>query len=645
MQVEDQKTIQLGSKAEKMGIINIIVIPFILLIILLNTNLAYSVCSCLIAILLFIQRNNFRWEFTKVDLAIVAITILWILSPLWSICKTSAIRTMGLSIVLFGFYSLIRTTNSKRDRDRLINSTAIIFVFIESVAILTFLYHFKEAQNLNFTDMYSIRHLFHPLAETNNCWAQISLLGIAIGILSTRYKLVTTFLCSLGVLITFSRGAYLALGLIIILLCFWNFKVKHLKSSIAGIIIGITTISMIFPNEVSTVISTTTTESQQKSILWRKASSERAFNAFKSHPILGTGSRSFSLVCDSPNSVDSTYTNYPPNLLSEILVEKGIIGVLVYIWLLSLIIISIIRPGKNYTTALINSLIFIVLLKDMTQATLQNSLSSSIIFVFLLALGQLYQSDNTTIHIRNSSYPIFIGFAIVFTVFMPIEYFRTNHEKNTISAISELRKGDDAKTVNMLKKFSFSELYKYDSYPNLVLIGVLIQQNRYLEAQKIINSINLDSGYIKFYKGLLSIQSGDTITAITNFSRALCSMPSLVKCAEFQQLNPVIKTTILNSAMDAINIDTSNHNAIKGALLHYSGNHKKAEKYLKLALYKNNVLPIPYKLLGEKEKYKFLAYGAFHISSKNNSNEKSPKIIDLILHEYSPRYKIWYSIK
>lgn len=281
----------------------------------------------------------------------------------------------------------------------------------------------------------------------------------------------------------------------------------------------------------------------------------------------------------------------------------------------------------------------------MTQATLQNSLSSSIVFVLLIAFGQLYQSDNTTIHIRHSSYPIFIGFAMVFTVFLPKEYFRTNDEKNTILAISELRKGNNAKTVPILGKSSLSKLYNYDSYPNLVLIGFLIQQNRYLEAQKIIQNINLDSGYMNFYKGLLSIQAGDTIKAITNFSRALCYMPSLVKCVEFQQLSPVIKTTILNSALDAINLNTSNHNAIKGTLLHYSGNYKKAEKYLKLALYKNHVLPIPYKLLGEEEKYKFLTYGAFHISSKNNPNKKNPKIIDLILHEYFPRYKIWYSIK
>ncbi|WP_289857331.1 O-antigen ligase family protein [uncultured Muribaculum sp.] len=632
-------------KFAAVALIGVFCIPIMFFIVLLNISNAYYMCAYVIAILLVIRRMPDGLGITNIDLTIAVITALWLFSPLWAICRTTSIKTAGISIVLFGFYLLVRYTAYREDyRVKLINSTAAVFFVVEIFAIITFYLYYKEALRVGFTNLYAIRYLFHPFAETNNCWAQISLLGIVVCVLATRYRLIATYITSIGTLITFSRGAYIALALMIIVLCFWNLKKKNLKGAIIGIVFGVLTVSVIFPHEVYTVTSIATTESQRGSLLWRKTSSERALEASKEHLFLGTGSCSYSMVCDGYNGNGSSFTNYPPNIVVEILVEKGLIGFVVYGLLLFFVLRVIIKPNNDIRAAFVCSLICVILIKEITQATVQNSLSGSMSLIYLLAISSSSCPNNKNKVGKYSILNILTAITVFFAVVIPTDILRNNTEKNINLAISELRKNNYTVAGNYLSSI-IEECSGYDIYPRLLLVGIYLKQNLYCEAKEIINGIDSDSGYIEFYNGLLSIHDGDTESAIIYFSKALAKIPSLVKCDEFRQLNDAVRVASVNRAIDSEYLPNQNRDAVKGVLLHYVGFNNKAKTYLHSAINKNSALQIPNMLLGNNEKYNFLVYGAFRNPNQNSSFFRSPTILDLLLREYSFRFRNWYSIK
>jgi tetratricopeptide (TPR) repeat protein len=233
---------------------------------------------------------------------------------------------------------------------------------------------------------------------------------------------------------------------------------------------------------------------------------------------------------------------------------------------------------------------------------------------------------------------------VFFAVVIPTDILRNNTEKNINLAISELRKNNYTVAGNYLSSI-IEECSGYDIYPRLLLVGIYLKQNLYCEAKEIINGIDSDSGYIEFYNGLLSIHDGDTESAIIYFSKALAKIPSLVKCDEFRQLNDAVRVASVNRAIDSEYLPNQNRDAVKGVLLHYVGFNNKAKTYLHSAINKNSALQIPNMLLGNNEKYNFLVYGAFRNPNQNSSFFRSPTILDLLLREYSFRFRNWYSIK
>lgn len=624
--------------------ISLFIIPIIVFISLLNLKHTYQVCAYLITFALLFLRTPFEYKFSRIDLSLALITLSWILSPIWSICHTPSIRAAEFAVLLYGFYLLVRiVTFQNENRTKAINHLSLVFVIVELLAILTFIVHYNESIRLGFKDLYSIRYLFRPFAETNNCWAQISLIGTAICVLSTQYKFIYTYICSIGTLLTFSRGAYIVLILMVATLSCWNYKNRTLKAPIIGILLGFISISIIFPHEFLTVISITATESQQKSLAWRKTSSNRSLEEFSAHPFLGTGSRSYSMVCNEFNSSESSFSNYPPNIISEIIIEKGIIGFFIYILLLLQIVQHIVKYKENTTSAIISSLILLILLKDLTQGTLHSSSVGSLLFIFLLAVSQSTQTTSQIRQQRNSLFNIVTGILVLISTLIPKDLFRTNVEKNIMAFISELHKGEYLLAENSISS-TLSELSNHDPYPRIILANIFIIQNRHTEAKTIIDEIGINSGYTEFLNGVICLHESDTIKAIAHLSNALYQVPSLATCIEYRQLDPMVKFSVLDKTLNALNCYDTTQEAMTGALLYYNGFKHEAQPHLKSAILRNSTLQLPYKLLGDNDKYEFLCHGALLLSHENKNNHIYPQLIELLLQEYSPRFRIWYSI-
>ena len=80
----------------------------------------------------------------------------------------------------------------------------------------------------------------------------------------------------------------------------------------------------------------------------------------------GQGNESYPLAVDKKVNQDSTksYTSMAPNIVVQILIEKGIVGILLYLSLAVFIAICVWKRKKDVNVRIVACAILVLLLKD-----------------------------------------------------------------------------------------------------------------------------------------------------------------------------------------------------------------------------------------------------------------------------------------
>ena len=252
---------------------------------------------------------------------------------------------------------------------------------------------FAEAvQGAGFADTYPFRFLFRPLGYITNAWASVWL--AVLGLLAVGYVRVPRWrigfgLCwiavSVALLLSFSRGAFLAWG-VCALLTFFALRSWKLRAMLLAACLCIGAgICLLFPAETATTLAMNKTASQRQSTESRVNATEKAIDVWRVHPWTGTGNGSYTLSMDKALNEDTTraYTTYAPNPVVQLLVEKGMAGIVLYGGLYIAVLVRWWKNRKDETACIVAACLIAVGLKEMTMSI---ALADAVVLVLLYVL-------------------------------------------------------------------------------------------------------------------------------------------------------------------------------------------------------------------------------------------------------------------
>ena len=247
-------------------------------------------------------------------------------------------------------------------------------------------------QGAGFADTYPFRFLFRPLGYITNAWASVWL--AVLGLLAVGYVRVPRWrigfgLCwiavSVALLLSFSRGAFLAWG-VCVGLTFFALRSGKLRAGLLAACLCIGAgICLLFPAETATTLAMNKTASQRQSTESRVNATEKAIDVWKAHPWTGTGNGSYTLSMDKALNEDTTraYTTYAPNPVVQLLVEKGMAGIVLYGGLCIAVLVRWWKSRKDETSCIVAACLIAVGLKEMTMSI---ALADAVVLVLLYVL-------------------------------------------------------------------------------------------------------------------------------------------------------------------------------------------------------------------------------------------------------------------
>ncbi len=368
-----------------------ILLIVIMAILLFQTEDKWQICLLLLtASLAVIRPFPFR-QWTTIDIALSLITIYDMASCLYAGCPVPAIRSAFFSIFCLTAYFMWRKLFRPEHITRIIRQGSLLSVGAALVlAICSFFIFRQSVLSVNFQDTYHFRFLFRPLGYITNVWAEVLLVLLGWVCLVRRYSTLFIFLTILAILFSFSRGAYISLGVYVVTwLLFVTPKREKLHLPIICVVAIVVT-SVFLPSEMKTTLQMNRTASQQQSTEGRINATQAAWDTFQEHSLLGYGNGNYTFAIDRTLNQDSTlpYTSYAPNIVVQLLIEKGIIGLLLYL-LLALAVCRTIR--KRWTqpeSRMIACLLLALAVKEMAQATLLSTPFSLFMVYAVLAFFQ-----------------------------------------------------------------------------------------------------------------------------------------------------------------------------------------------------------------------------------------------------------------
>ncbi len=583
----------------------------------------------------------YRWS--AIDWIVTAIIFFDIVSPFYSICRIPAIGTACDGILLWAAYVLFRRLlYDRRMTTVMVHGLGFVFAVAAVLAVVTFALCSRTAKNVGFDDVYMARYLYRPLGFPNNCWAEIALLMIGFGCLCNRFRGIIVCIAAISALFTFSRGVYVSFIIFVVVLIAFLRPLKEFRSVFAGLFFAVIIVVAVCPREVLTTVSMTKTLSQRNSIEWRKNTTDNAINAFQQHPTAGYGNNSFSLVTDKVDSDDS-FTVTAPNLPSLVLVEKGLVGVVLWLVLILASLAFFFRNRKEHGVVISGATLFALLAKELSQSVMAYVPVLALLSAFLLAYMQRMQCCSVNPVSRVAGVIVAICVFPCLSKRYLVGYVRENDQELLAESVSCIECGDLSVAIRNLEQID--GMKKYDGYVNLILSELYMQTGLYDKAYFTVPYGHGASGL--WIKGRALYCMGFKQDAVSCLSEAIIRKPALINTADFDSIRDLDIYSVLLFDIDSkMTCKLPEDKAHYGYIFYYTGREEAAESFLQEAVAESPSLRTPWKLLGDTDKYNFLVKGGLNMSENdvNTGNLKKKTVLEQLLEEYRNKYQAWYSL-
>lgn len=617
------------------GIASMLVV--LLALFLFKVEDPYKIGLLLVAGALWVLRPLPFREWSLLDGCVVALTLFDLCSCFYATCPIPALNAAFNSVYMLTVFFVCRRLFANESALQIFRVGSLFPIGAALLlTVCSFLVFRRSVQEAGFEDTYHFRFLFSPLGYITNIWAEVLLMLSGWISLMRRWVLPLQLVCLVAILLSFSRGAYIALAVYLLLALFFFPKTEKLRLLLpAGM--AILLVVVLLPKEFNTTLQMDQTASQQQSTQSRITATEAAWHVFKERPLLGYGNRNYMYAVDPLLGQDSTkpFTSIAPNLPVQLLVEKGIVGTLLYLFVGIVVGRILWRYRKRTDSRIIAATWLAIFVKDLAQATWLNT--PFLLFVSYILWAYLQRYETITTETSRLAYLI-PGIAL--TVFIGWN-------------IPQLPRMLDP-TRNDLQEGNYEKAYH--RHPEDVQLRYLyaesIQTGHHSQADSILKSLAGHYPKHSLYRSAYawrSYQQGDTATALDMMAEAIRYTPRLIAgetMIRWRGQDSLFyhriqqKVSAFRPAPDATPADYARY----GYLAYALGDTLQATGYLQQAVHALPNLATPWLLLGDTAKYRLLLYGAFQSDSSRNELPEQPTLTPTRLLEmnYAPKVQNWY---
>lgn len=519
----------------------------------------------------------------------------------------------------------------------------ILLVFISIISIISlvsFGLFTSLVYDAGFKNLYDFKHLYRPFGSLNNVWGTLMLmfLGIAAIPLFTCvqkekeviFTIIPFCLLLVCLVCSFSRGIYICLALSMLLVCYYiltsndrtNIKVVKLFSLVV-VFIGMV---CVFKDDALRTMRLVETESQQRSLQARIDAFDYTWQALKDNPWMGCGTGNYSLAVNEytfEHNGDS-FTNMAPNVCSQLLLEKGVVGTV--LWGLVFLIECIMLSKCGFVDKRIQIFLFLFFLvifaREMSFAAILTDKRLLATLAILLVLSQYNISNGEGWGVTLPK-PVctimiiicFSGLGVYQFVFWHDQkcyqdYSAFVSEKDYVSAYERVNQARDNVASNVLASSACMAIYdehqdgrylelaqKHMDWavklsPNdAYLLGcraVVQYQNKKEkalgEAKSLVSRFPENPSYRLLLAKML-YGDGERKESVLHFAKAVIASPSILESRAWKDF---VKSDIdiTDGIMDSIRFETSNKpdNLLQlsryGKLLYLLGDSAVAKEYL-----------------------------------------------------------------
>lgn len=669
-----------------------ILLVAIMAMLLFRTEDKLQISLLLLVVSLAVIRPLPYRQWTLVDINLSLVTVYDIVSCLYANCLAPSIQAALLSLLCLTAYFVLRKLLTSENTIHITQLGSYLPIGAALLLAVSSFFIFRQSVlSVGFPDTYHFRFLFRPLGYITNVWAEVLLILLGWVCLIRRFSSLFIFLTILAIIVSFSRGTYIALGVYIIT---WLFLVKPKREKLRLLAISAIAILLtgsFFPDEMKTTLQMNRTSSQQQSTEGRITAAQAGWDAFLKHPLLGYGNGNYTFAVDQALNQDNTlpYTSYAPNIIIQLLVEKGVIGLFLYLLLALAVFRTIWKRRKLSESIIIGCLLLALVVKEMTQATL---LYTPFCLFMLYALFAFLQKKDTSIDKRDSP-PTTLGYAIpavaavCYFGWLIFSFLQIQNESYQQKSVAAWENGQYAEAILLMEQTG-------NQTPNLINRGLLYMQYykkttdqkylqmaeqtlqkaqqqqpedvqiRYLQAQlhisyknyskahQIANELATDFPKNSLYLSILSdilYQQGEKEEALPIWVKAIRYTPRLLtsqRIKDLQQNDPAFYHSLYQriSSLRPTIEDSPTDYARYGYIARWCGNNSAAEGYLQKAVESLPNLATPWHLLGDENKYRLLIYGAFRKDLLSSELPEEKEISDDLLFKttYQAKFMNWY---
>ena len=305
------------------------------------------------------------------------------------------------------FYFILRIGfRSEHNMRSLLGTGCVVIGIMAWIAIVSFALFYDSATRAGFEEIYHSRSIYRPLGYLTNAWGSVLIGFLAVTVLALWYYrhrsvAVAVILFTIivpvgfGLVISFSRGVYLALFLVGAgaLASMWMVRQNGMRIILMFLVASCLCAIALWPfrAEVLRTVGMTGTISQQRSIDGRMLSGAIACKLFKERPIAGIGAGNYSLGADPYlyQDTDRSFTSFAPGIISQLLVEKGAAGTAVWgVFGIVCLVVFLKQKRKNALAILIAVFLLAIVLREGTFPVFFEYSSLQVIVFTLLAVWQ-----------------------------------------------------------------------------------------------------------------------------------------------------------------------------------------------------------------------------------------------------------------
>lgn len=634
---------------------------------------------------------------TGIDRIVFLLWVYDIILCFTSINTFASVRVVRNSTTLYFAYLLLRQVMEYPRSVRFLRQSICIVMGVALLlSLLSFFIFRRSVLEAGFEDTYSFRFLFLPLGYNTNEWTTVLLCFVGLALVyqhsgkaaGRRLASVLLVLSWAAVWLSFSRGAFIVSGFFMLLLLGFLRSIKEKWKLLVVVSLSIGAVSLYCPKEVVTALSMNRTVSQRHSTQSRINATRSACKVSLQRVWFGAGTGNYTLAMDKELNQDSTlaYTTFAPNWVVQTLIEKGIIGLGLSIWLLVCIAVQLWKGRRNCVCAMAGCTLCILVLKEMTLSTLLSA-PVSILLTYML-LVYMHQGNKLSLQQENIFWKsqIIYGAVMVCTLCcIGCEFYiirrllnEKKHEKAIQTVPHFINEG-----ILCMNRFKDTSKKEYLEQADKALSRAQKQQQEDVYIDYLLAELDLlkgqeESAYItlekleklyprnvlyqyRLYK--LLYDKGKKTEAARHLEEAILLSPRMLGMEHVRMLEKADSCFYHHLLSDLlsrhpVDMNSPSDLARYGFIAFFCGKMNESERYLSQSVAKMPNLSTPWLLLGEIKqkkgdnkvaelclrKYKLLTYGAFTHSIelvKNDLEQMSFQEKDLF-RNYSMKFREWY---